>query len=68
MRLKLTHKDLILIAGIAVAVIITLTTLVLDYMPVKGETSEDPQSRISFPSPTVLINKIGQGILTDYSL
>jgi hypothetical protein len=59
-RLKLTHRDLILIAGIAVAIIIALTTLVLDSIPAKGEANQEPQSQISFPSPTVLINKVGQ--------
>lgn len=68
MRLKLTHRDLILIVGIAVAIIIALTTLVLDFMPTKDEANQEPQSQTSLPSPTVLINKVGQAIVSNYSL
>ncbi|MDZ7646273.1 MAG: hypothetical protein U5K54_03285 [Cytophagales bacterium] len=60
MRLKLTHRDLILLAGILVAVIITLTTLVLDFLPGMGEANQEPKSQISQPSPTVLIHRVGQ--------
>jgi hypothetical protein len=59
-RLKLTHRDLILIAGIAVAIIIALTTLVLDFMPGMGEANQEPKSQISQPSPTVFIDRVGQ--------
>ncbi|MBK7651321.1 MAG: hypothetical protein IPJ20_12135 [Flammeovirgaceae bacterium] len=49
MRFRLTHKDLILIAGIAVAIIIALTTLALDFMPTMGEANQESKSQISFP-------------------
>ena len=68
MRFRLTHKDLILSVGIAVAILIAFTTLVLDIIPTKGEANQESKSQISFPSPTVLINKIGQAIISNYSL
>jgi hypothetical protein len=63
-RLKLTDKDLILLAGIVVAVIIALTTLIMDTHLPQGESKRNSPSLIkSAPSPTVLINKLGQSFL-----
>ena len=63
MRLKLTDRDLILIAGIVVAAIIALTTLIMDAQLPQGESKRNSPALIkSAPSPTVLINKLGQNI------
>jgi len=60
-RLKLTDRDLVLIAGIVVAAIIALTTLIMDTQFPQGNVKSNlPSLMKSTPSPTVLINKIGQ--------
>lgn len=60
-RLKLTHKDFILLAGIVVAVIIALTTLIMESNLTQGEVNLKLPSLInSAPSPTVIIQKLGQ--------
>jgi hypothetical protein len=60
-RLKLTDRDLILIAGIVVAAIIALTTLIMDAQFPQGDVKSNlPSLMKTTPSPTVLINKIGQ--------
>jgi len=62
-RLKLTDRDLILIAGIVVAAIIALTTLIMDAQLSQGDVKSNlPSLMKSTPSPTVLINKLGQNI------
>jgi len=61
-RIKLTHKDLILIAGIVVAAIIALTTLIMDSSLPQGEVRPFPSLMKSTPSPQVLINKLGHSI------
>jgi len=60
-RIKLNYKDLIILAGILVAAIITVTFLIVD----SGLTEADVRSNLpalikSSPSPTVLIQKLGQ--------
>jgi hypothetical protein len=63
-RLKLTDKDLILLAGIVVAVIIALTTLIMDTHLPQGESKRNSPSLMkTAPSSTVLINKLGQSFL-----
>lgn len=60
-RLKLTYKDFILLAGIVVAVIIALTTLIVESNLTQGEVDLKLPSLInSAPSPTVIIQKLGQ--------
>jgi len=62
-RLKLTHKDFLLLAGIVVAVIIALTTLIMEFNLTQGEVNLKLPSVInSAPSPTVIIQKIGHGV------
>lgn len=63
-RLKLTDRDLVLIAGIVVAAIIALTTFIMDTQLPQGDAKSNlPSLMKSTPSPTVLINKIGQHFL-----
>jgi len=60
-RLKLTHKDFILLAGIVVAVIIAIATLIVESSLTQGEVNLNLPSLInSAPSPTVIIQKLGQ--------
>jgi preprotein translocase subunit Sec61beta len=59
-RIKLFDKDLVLIAGIVVAVIIALTKMLDSRLPQK-ENAEQAKPKVNLPSPTVLINKIGEG-------
>lgn len=60
-RLKLTHKDFLLLAGIVVAVIIALTTLIMESNLTQGDVNMSLPSLINaVPSPTVLIQKLGQ--------
>ena len=60
-RLKLTHKDFLLLAGIVVAVIIALTTLIVESNLTQGEVNLKLPSLINAaPSPTVIIQKLGQ--------
>jgi hypothetical protein len=64
-RIKLTHKDLIIVAGIVVAVIIALTTLILDSGLTQAEVKSNLPALIkSTPSPTVLIQKLGQSFFS----
>jgi CDP-diglyceride synthetase len=58
-RLKLTHKDFLLLAGIVVAVIIALTTMIVESNLTQGEVHLQLPSLInSAPSPTVIIQKL----------
>jgi hypothetical protein len=57
---KLSDKDLVLIAGIVVAMIIALTKMLDSSLPQK-ENAEQAKPKVNLPSPTVLINKIGEG-------
>jgi preprotein translocase subunit Sec61beta len=59
-RIKLSDKDLVLIAGIVVAMIIALTKMLDSRLPQK-ENAEQAKPKVNLPSPTVLINKIGEG-------
>jgi len=60
-RLKLTYKDFLLLAGIVVAIIIALTTLIVESNLTQGEVDLKLPSLInSAPSPTVIIQKLGQ--------
>lgn len=62
-RIKLSDKDLVLIAGIVVAVIIALTTFLLDSGLHQQENIQQAKPKINLPSPAVLINKIGKGFM-----
>ncbi len=62
-RIKLSDKDLVLIAGIVVAVIIALTTFLLDAGLPQKESMQQAKPKINLPSPAVLINKIGKGFM-----
>lgn len=64
-RIKLSDKDLVLIAGIAVAVIIALTTFLVDSNQPQKESMEQAKPTINLSSPLVLINKIGKGIILE---
>lgn len=60
-RLKLNHKDFLLLAGIVVAIIIAVTTLIVESNLTQGEVDLKLPSLInSAPSPTVIIQKLGQ--------
>jgi hypothetical protein len=59
-RIKLSDKDLVLIAGIVVAVIIALTKMLDSRLPQK-ENAEQAKPKVNLPSPTVLMNKISEG-------
>jgi hypothetical protein len=59
-RIKLSDKDLVLIAGIVVAMIIALTKMLDSSLPQK-ENTEQAKPKVNLPSPAVLINKIGEG-------
>jgi len=61
-QFKITHKDLILVAGILVALIIALTTWMW------GEESQT-ESRLLFPTPKVsktVLHKIGNTIINKF--
>jgi hypothetical protein len=60
-RIKLSDKDLLLIVGIVVAMIIALTTFLFDSNLPQKENAEQAKPKVNLPSPTVLINKIGEG-------
>jgi preprotein translocase subunit Sec61beta len=59
-RIKLSDKDLVLIAGIVVAMIIALTKMLDSRLPQK-ENAEQAKPKVNLPSPTVLMNKISEG-------
>jgi hypothetical protein len=50
-----------LIAGIIVAVIIALTTFIFDSNLPQKDNIEAAKPKVSLPTPSVLINKIGEG-------
>ncbi len=61
-RMKLTHKDLILVAGIVVAIIIALTTWIVDSNLSFGNVEHNMPGLVKSPSPAVLINKVGNAL------
>ncbi len=64
-RIKLSDKDLVLIAGIAVAVIIAITILLKDALPHMENTQQQVTPAVKqFPSPSVFVNKVGKSIFT----
>lgn len=61
-QLKLTHKDLILVAGIIVALIIVFTTWIWGVKP-------QTETRQLFPTPSVskaILHKIGNTIISKF--
>lgn len=63
-RIKLSNKDLVLIVGIAVAVIIAITKMLDSKLPQK-ESKEQAKPNVSLPSASVLIDKIGAGVIQE---
>lgn len=62
-QFKITHRDLLLLAGIVVAMIIAIATWIVD-VSARAETPKFlPQSKISIPAT---INKIGKSVLRIY--
>ncbi len=62
-QLKITNRDLLLLAGIVVAMIIAISTWIAD-VSARAETPKLlPQSKISIPAA---INKIGKSVLRIY--
>lgn len=64
-RIKLSDKDLVLIAGIVVAAIIALTTIWLDSNVPKNENREQGKPTVTLPSASVLFNKIGNDVIQE---
>jgi len=66
MRVKLSDRDLILIAGIVVAVIIVITTLVIDTTLPQSEGNAELPSLINYSKPLTTIRKLGNIILATF--
>ncbi len=62
-RIKLSDKDLVLIAGIVVAAIIALTSIWFDSKVPQKESKEQAKPTVKLPSASVLIDKIGEGFI-----
>jgi hypothetical protein len=62
-KIKLTHRDLVILAGIVVALIIALTTVFMEFELSKTEVTNSIPSLIkSTPAPKVLVKKLGQSL------
>lgn len=66
MRVKLSDRDLILIAGIVVAVIILITTLAIDSTLPQAESNAELPSLIKYSKPLTAIRKFGNVILATF--
>jgi len=65
-RLKLSNKDLIVIAGIVVAAIIVITTVAMDSpLPQRKGNAELP-SLIKLSKPLVILKKISLTLFENY--
>jgi hypothetical protein len=65
-QIKITHKDLLLVAGIVVALIIAFTTIYKETASIQNEAKQDFPALIKTPTPLVLINKLGRSLLRQF--
>jgi hypothetical protein len=63
---KITHKDLLLVAGIVVALIISFTTIYKETASMQNEAKQDFPALIKTPTPLIVINKLGRSLFRQF--